>query len=89
MVASVGFYMTEGSRLILYLLFGIAGVVTLLILLALGPLGWFLAAFLIIATMAYSSRDSEENNPDRTNCANCGAPNNPARETCKYCDDPL
>jgi hypothetical protein len=77
--------MTEGSKLILYLLFGILGLVLLLVLLSLGPLGWFLTAFLIIAVMAYSGRNDHANRPDRTNCAACGAPNPSAHETCKYC----
>jgi len=81
--------MTEGSRLILYLLFGITGFVLLVIFLSLGPLGWFLAAFLFVALLAYSSTNSDDSPPDRTNCAACGAPNPPDRETCEYCDEPL
>jgi len=77
--------MTEGSRLILYLLFGMAGLALLLVLLSLGPLGWFLAAFLIIAAIAYSGRGDDDARPDRTNCAACGAPNLPDSETCKHC----
>lgn len=80
--------MTEGSRLILYLLLGGMGLIVLLVLFSLGPLGWALIVALIIATMAYSLR-RDTGSPDRTNCARCGSPNPTDRKTCKHCGDPL
>lgn len=43
--------MTEGSKLIVYLLFAITGSILFVLLFSSGPLGWFLIAFPIIAVM--------------------------------------
>lgn len=81
--------MTEGSKFLLHVLVGITGLWLLVFVLSLGPLGWFLIAFLVLAQIAYAGWNGDGATPDRTNCADCGAPNEPTRETCKYCDAAL
>lgn len=82
--------MNEGSKFILYFLLGVTGLWLLLFLLSLGPIGWFAIVAFVVGTMAYSGwSGDDETELDRTNCADCGAPNGPDRETCKHCDTRL
>ena len=83
--------MTRGSEILIYVLFGIPVAAVLLVLVLAGPLGWFAAAFLVLAGMLVRSllESSAERTPSRTNCPACGAPNEADRETCSYCGEPL
>lgn len=83
--------MTGGSKLLLHLLVGILAVFVLLVLFAMGPLGWFAIGFLALGGMAVMAyiEGGEDRTATTTNCAACGAPNDADRETCQYCGDPL
>jgi len=83
--------MSGDSELLLYLLVGGPALFVLLLLLLMGPIGWFIAAFLGIAAMVIRSLiDNEtEQRPPSQNCPACGAPNDPARESCDYCSESL
>jgi len=75
----------------LYALFGIPAVVVGFALLTMGPLGWFLAAFLGIAVLGAASvlgDDAADESRDRVNCPHCGS-RTAAGGTCEYCGDPL
>jgi hypothetical protein len=83
--------MTRESELMLYALLGIPVVVLALFLLTMGPLGWFLAAFLGIAVLGAASvfgNDDEGAGPERTNCPACGS-RTAADGTCDYCGEAL
>ena len=75
----------------LYALLGIPVVVVGVVLLTMGPLGWFLAAFLGIAVLGAASvfgDDTADEGPDRVNCPHCGS-RTAAGGACEYCGDPL
>lgn len=84
--------MTRESELMLYALLGIPVAVVGVFLLALGPIGWFLAAFLGIAvlsvTMLRDGGDEDGNGPKRVNCPHCGSRTDPGGD-CDYCGDSL
>jgi len=83
--------MTRGSELMLYALLGIPVVVLAFVLLTMGPLGWFLAAFLGIAVLGAASvfgEDEEAVGPERVNCPACGS-RTAAGEACDYCGEAL
>jgi hypothetical protein len=85
--------MTRESELMLYVLLGIPVVVLAFFLLLVGPLGWFLAAFLGIAVLGAASvlREDEVDGtegPDRVNCPQCGSRTD-GGEACDYCGEPL
>lgn len=83
--------MTRGSEILLYVFLGIFGLFLLLILFALGPIGWITIGFLVLGGMAIMAyiEGGEDRTATRTNCAACGAPNDADRETCNYCGEPL
>ncbi|MFB6102806.1 MAG: zinc ribbon domain-containing protein [Haloplanus sp.] len=84
--------MTRGSELMLYLLLGIPVAVIGLFLLLMGPLGWFLAAFLGVAVIGavamLSDSDGDATDPERVNCPACGSRTD-AGAACEYCGEPL
>jgi len=84
--------MTRESELMLYFLLGIPAVVIGFILLTLGPIGWFLAAFLGIAVLGavsvFGEDEGESDGPNRVNCPHCGS-RTAAGEICEYCGEPL
>jgi hypothetical protein len=83
--------MTRESELMLYALLGIPAAAVGFVLLTMGPLGWFLAAFLGIAVLGAASvlgDDAANGGPDRVNCPHCGS-RTAAGGTCEYCGDPL
>jgi hypothetical protein len=84
--------MTRGSTPVLYVLLGIPAVVlVVVVLLATGPVGWFLAAFLGIAALGVASlfgANAEGAGTDRANCPQCGS-RTAADGACDYCGDPL
>lgn len=79
--------MTEGSRILLYLLLAGPALVVLLFLFALGPLGWIAAGTVAFCGLMYQAvrGDTEERTPDRASCPDCGAPNAADAERCGYC----
>lgn len=83
--------MTDGSKILLYVFVGGPVLLGLFFLFLMGPVGWFLAGFVVLAVMVLRSfsEDETEQTPDKTNCAACGAPNPRDRETCQYCDEAL
>lgn len=82
--------MTEGSKFLLYILLFFTGLWLLLFLFALGPIGWLAIALLVVVTVAYPEwTGDDESRRERTNCAECGAPNEADRAACKHCDTPL
>lgn len=83
--------MTEGSRILLILLLAGPALVILLVVLALGPLGWIAAGVVAFCGLIYQAvrGDTEEQTPDRTSCPDCGAPNATDAERCDYCDAAL
>jgi hypothetical protein len=83
--------MTRGSEFLLALLILGPAAAVLVVLVLAGPVGWFLAAFLVLAGMALRAMvgDSEDRTPDRTVCASCGSPSPVENEQCSYCGDPL
>ena len=84
--------MSTESELMLYLLVGVPLALVVIVLLAMGPLGWFAIGFLIIAVMAFRSNveDPEDRSaPERQNCAVCGSPNSLDRDACDYCGEPI
>jgi len=84
--------MTRESELMLYFLLGIPAVVVGFVLLMMGPIGWFLAAFLGIAVLGAASvfgeDDAEREGPERVNCPHCGS-RTAAGDDCEYCGEPL
>ena len=75
----------------LYVLIGIPAVVLAFFLLMMGPIGWFLAAFLGIAALGVASLfgdDEARAGPTRVNCPQCGSRTD-AGEACDYCGEPL
>ena len=93
-VVDVGRAMTRGSEFLLSLLLGVPAAAIGLLLLSLGPLGWFLAAFLGVAVVGAaavfggSDPDVGTLGADRTNCPRCGS-RTAADGACEYCDEPL
>lgn len=83
--------MTEGSRILLILLLAGPALLVLLVILALGPLGWVAAGTIAFGAMIYQALrdDPAEQSPARTSCPDCGAPNDPDAERCGYCDAAL
>jgi len=82
---------TRESELMLYALLGIPVVVVGFLLLTMGPIGWFLVAFLGIAVLGAASvfgEDEEDVGPNRVNCPACGS-RTAAGGDCDYCGDPL
>lgn len=63
-----------------------------LLLVAMGPLGWFtlviLGLGLSLALSSWHGKDDENeaDRPDRTNCPNCGARITTDSERCDYCN---
>jgi hypothetical protein len=82
---------TEGSRVLLYLVVGGSALVALLVFLSVGPLGWLAVGVLAAAGLLVQTvrADPEEESPDRTACPDCGAPNDPDSARCVHCDTPL
>ncbi|WP_435067101.1 hypothetical protein [Haloplanus sp. C73] len=83
--------MTRESELMLSALLGIPAIVVGVVLLTLGPIGWFLAAFLGIAVLgvtALRGGDDGDDGPERVNCPRCGSRTD-AGGNCDYCEDPL
>jgi hypothetical protein len=83
--------MTRESEIMLYVLLGIPVVVLAFFLLMMGPIGWFLAAFLGIAVLGAASlfgEDEEREGPARVNCPQCGSRTD-AGGACDYCGEPL
>jgi hypothetical protein len=75
----------------LSVLLGVPAAVVGLFLLTIGPVGWFVAAFLGIAVIGASAVFGDSGgggDPDRTNCPHCGS-RTAAGEACEYCGDPL
>ena len=89
--------MYDASRYVLLAVLAIpaliAGYFALVFVLALGPVGIFVAVFLGIAAMATASWVRDDGTADRaterTNCRACGAPNPVDADTCGYCEEPL
>ncbi|WP_276273358.1 zinc ribbon domain-containing protein [Haloarcula litorea] len=57
-------------------------------LLFLGPVGWGLAASLVVAGLVlaqYSGVFGAATSTERRNCGDCGAPNRLDREACRHC----
>lgn len=82
--------MTDASDALLYLVVGgpliIVGLYALAFALAIGPLGWFVLGFLVVAGIATGKIWVEGGDAvERTNCAECGAPNPTDAESCEYC----
>jgi hypothetical protein len=89
--AFVGPPMTRESELMLYFLLGIPAVVVGFVLLTMGPIGWFLAAFLGIAVLGAASvfgDDADGDGPERVNCPACGSRTD-AGGACAYCGEAL
>jgi hypothetical protein len=83
--------MTRESELMLYALLGIPAVVLAFVLLTMGPIGWFLAAFLGIAVLGAASvfgEDEEPTGPERVNCPQRGS-RTAADRACDYCGEAL
>jgi hypothetical protein len=84
--------MTRTSELMLYLLLGIPAAVLGLVLLTMGPIGWFLAGFLGIAILGAASLwgddDAADTGPERVNCPHCGSRTS-ADGPCGYCGESL
>jgi hypothetical protein len=83
--------MTRESELMLYALLGIPAAVLAVVLLTMGPIGWFLAAFLGIAVLGAASvfgEDDEDAGTGRVNCPACGS-RTAADGDCDYCGEPL
>jgi len=83
--------MTPESKVMLYALVGIPAIVVGFVLLIMGPLGWFLAAFLGIAALVVRSvfgEDDASDGSDRVNCPACGSRTDPGGE-CGYCGESL
>jgi Flp pilus assembly protein TadB len=83
--------MTGSSRVLVYLVLAGPALVVLVVLLAMGPLGWVAAGTIAFGTMIYRAvrEDPAEQTPDRASCLNCGAPNDPDAGQCDYCDATL
>jgi len=75
----------------LYVLLGLPAAGLAFVLLTMGPVGWFLAAFLGIAVLGAASvfgEDQEAVGPNRVNCPACGS-RTAAGGVCDYCGEPL
>jgi len=83
--------MTDESDVLVSVIVGGPLLVVLILLLLMGPLGWFIAIFLGIGVMILRSltQDDAEEGPDKQNCSACGSLNDPSRERCRHCDEPL
>jgi hypothetical protein len=86
--------MTDASDALLYLFVGgpliVVGLYALAFVLAIGPLGWFVLGFLVVAGIATGRIWVEGGDAvERTNCPECGAPNLTDAEACEYCDAAL
>lgn len=79
--------MTDGSRLLLYLLLAAVIVPVALLFLSTGPLGWLAAGLVAFCALMYQAVRDEpsESSPDRTICPDCGSPNDPDADRCDYC----
>lgn len=82
--------MTRESELMLYVLFGIPAVALVFFFLLVGPLGWFLIAFLGITVLGVRSVLGDDGDvddaSDRVNCPHCGARTDPTG-SCDYCGE--
>ena len=68
----------------------IFGLVLVVVLLGLGPVGWvILLCAVIVGGTIWRSGDSEGERLERVNCPNCGAPNTADDTACSYCEQPL
>lgn len=83
--------MDTASTVLTYVVFGVPAAFVGAYLLALGPVGLFGIAFLVLGAMVVRSfvGNSAAAVPDRTNCEECGSPNPPELDRCDYCDAPL
>lgn len=83
--------MNAGSKALLYVFLGGPALLLGVYLFLLGPIGWFVIAFLVIAALATQSllEDGSDRTPVRTSCPHCGAPNPIERDVCKHCDESL
>ncbi|MFC7018398.1 MULTISPECIES: zinc ribbon domain-containing protein [Haloarcula] len=57
-------------------------------LLFLGPVGWLLAAAVVVATIVladFSGLFEDETRPRQCNCGQCGAPNPVDSDSCGHC----
>ena len=75
----------------LYALLGIPVAVLAFVLFTMGPIGWFLAAFLGIAVLGAASvfgDDEADAGPERVNCPACGS-RTAAGGNCDYCGEAL
>ncbi len=66
--------MTKGSKLLLYLFLGGPVLVVLLFLLTIGPVGWFVAGFLVLGVMVIRSfTEDTEQAPRKGTARNVGS----------------
>ena len=70
----------------------VLGFAAALVVLSLGPLGFYGAVLLLLISLLVWIRGAVRQSrspPPRINCRNCGAPNPPERHACNYCDESL
>lgn len=79
--------MLDSDSVVVWTLLGLAAV-AVVGLLFLGPVGWLLATFIVVATLAlagYSGVFEAETRTERRNCEHCGAPNPDDSDSCGHC----
>jgi hypothetical protein len=80
--------MSDTERVVVGTLVALAAVAAVG-LLFLGPVGWVLAAAVVVATVVladFSGLFEDERRRERCNCGQCGAPNPVDSGRCEHCD---
>jgi hypothetical protein len=79
--------MVDPDSVVVWTLLGVAAVAAVG-LLFLGPIGWLVAACIVVTTLAlagYSGVFDDETQAERRNCEHCGAPNPVDSDDCGHC----